>query len=239
MLRNRPFLRRPSTWLLWLPTALFALWIVSKFIPKPWSSRPISARVVDVSGRPVAGVNVVATWDTVRYWTNFPRGAIHLGEAVTDGNGKFTVAGWEGKYIRNGTMQGDQPTLFLYKRGYLPTVLANPRTHTLSLAKHEVVFMLEGKNIVIQPFSGTPEEFHAALDPLARGLLHSLSGAEPCQWRYIPMVLLAFEDLKHEMATSDHRIWGVDISYIRPRPASTECPNSTQFFDQARRPRHL
>jgi hypothetical protein len=157
------------------------------FPPMAYSATGIQAVVVDEqTGRPLEGVVVVARWVLRRMGGDGP--SLHVAEAVTDSNGRFTVAAW-GPKPRPPLMQlqDKSPLLILFKHGYEPLELRNqskarfaalfPRYREMPTRdiKHHMIFegmpdqavqesFWDGLTIQLAPFRGTPDRWLSLLN---------------------------------------------------------------------------
>ncbi|MGE0355387.1 MAG: hypothetical protein AB7P08_00590 [Burkholderiales bacterium] len=101
-----------------------------------YSALPISARVVDAdTNEPLADVIVVVKWEYEYHRREISeslgRGTFEFAETVTDGNGEFRFPGWGPKDVPRDTpgrafLGPNNPTLALFKPGYLYEVKNNP-----------------------------------------------------------------------------------------------------------------
>ena len=93
--------------------------------PPFYSARPVQATVVDEATRqPVEGVVVAAVWalSSIHGVTH----TLHIGEAVTDSQGRFSLPGF-GPKLRPPLYEAQRhmPYLILFKHGYVPLILWN------------------------------------------------------------------------------------------------------------------
>jgi hypothetical protein len=105
--------------------AVIYVWKVP--IPGHYEQDPISAQLTDAqTGQPIPGAAVVAIWFLAHSgmeatWTRY-----RYDEAVTDAQGRFTLAGWS--KVREqveGRLRDDDPDLYIYKPGYKSLQLKN------------------------------------------------------------------------------------------------------------------
>lgn len=96
-------------------------------------SPEIRGRVVDEAGAPVAGAVVVARWNLLIYRAKFEGSgwyangdALHIGEAVTDRDGRYKIAAWGPKARPNARLQEDSPMFHVFKGGYEPSAGHTP-----------------------------------------------------------------------------------------------------------------
>ena len=103
------------------------VWVYTPW-PLYYRQDPIRAKIVDKqSGQPVPGAAVVAVWLTVhggweQTWTVY-----RVGEARTDSNGRFMLAGWgpDWRWNTHGKLEARTPEIYIYKPGYKALQLHN------------------------------------------------------------------------------------------------------------------
>ena len=173
-----------------------------------YSAAPISAQVVDgETGRPVAGVSVVADWQLEGGLEGGNiLGAVMVQETESDENGRFTFPAWGPKQVErppgvyaNARVKGRAPGLTLFKSGYEYRELQNygsPDADAKNLLSD-----WNGKNIKLIPIHGTPAKYVDQLDWISSSLMtytassQRCSAGKPCpaacQWQNIPKTIRA------------------------------------------------
>ena len=110
-------------------------------------SPEIRGRVVDEAGAPVPGAVVVARWNLLFYVAKFegsgwyPNGdALHVGEAVTDRDGRYAIAAWGPKARPNARLQENAPTFHVFKGGYEPSTGRTPNVSLRRAAAEDTAY---------------------------------------------------------------------------------------------------
>jgi hypothetical protein len=105
--------------------AVIYVWKVP--IPRHYEQDPISARLVDAqTGQPIQGAAVAAIWLLAHSGMEGTWTLYRYDEAVTDAQGRFTLAGWsKAREQVEGRLRDDDPDLYIYKPGYKSLKLKN------------------------------------------------------------------------------------------------------------------
>jgi len=181
---------------------LFGLLVASELsacaVPSFYTAENLDARVVDAETKlPIPGVIVVASW-TLSGGTmeGKPMGSLVAGEAITDNEGRFHIAGW-GRTERpsSGILDVLDPEFVLYKPGYL---LAYKTNYNPSIPLYDTVdrsvrtSRWNGKDITLEKDNGNPNRFQdnfiGAFVPL-----YVIYDSPDCKWKRIPRAVHAFE----------------------------------------------
>lgn len=182
------------------------------------------------SGQPVEGAAIVAAW----YMTGM-EGAhvatLAAGETVTAADGMFTIDGWGPKFTKSlfAKLPSDMPKLFIFKDGYLPTIVENigsgppyrfhgPEKLTSSFLD-EAVFPIE-------PFSGSLAEYLPQLDAL-NSRIRKLRTGPNCEWKQIAKFILAI-DAVAQTATRRGLERGAGLTKLSIAPR--DCGTAAEFF---------
>ena len=170
-------------------------------IPKPYASGETRGQVVDAdSGAPIQGANVVARWEweQSRYvnggggYSNYGY-TVHVGEAVSGADGRFTIARWGPTMKSSGRMAEDTPRLLAFKSGYEPVGQTVKTGTTLKLRK----------------FAGDPKAF-------ARLIAKFQDGHEGLGWTFdedsiaIPKMIMALHRERIRLGTDGAAILGAN-----------------------------
>ncbi len=149
-------LLRPASRIFALLLLAFAhLPLAAQTGPRPYLGRETRGQVVDAaSSQPIEGAIVVARWDWLDYRSAlegsgyYANGdAVHVGEALTDRDGRYAIAGWGPVLRAGGKMDEKAPNLIVFKPGYEP--LQRPLAGDATLR--------------LKTFTGTPKEFAQAI----------------------------------------------------------------------------
>ena len=217
----------------WLALFLALLLLLTIAVCRPIQySSEISGRVVDTSsGDPVEGAAVVATW----YLTGM-EGAhvatIAADEAVTAADGSFTIDSWGPKFIKPALFAGldsDMPKLFVFKNGYLPTIVENLgrgppyRFH----GPERLTYRTLNENVFpVEPFTGSLAEYLPYLQAL-NTRIYELRGGPKCEWKQIPQFILALDAVAQ---TATRRGLEAGASLTKLTIAPRDCGTAAAFF---------
>jgi hypothetical protein len=131
-----------------------------------YSAAPISAQVLDAeTGRPVAGVYVVADWQLLGGLEGGSNiGAVTVMETQTDETGRFRFPAWGPKEIvnpsgvySNARVRNRAPGLTLFKSGYEYAVMVNYRSVVPD--PNNMHSEWDRKTIQLKPFHGTTAQY--------------------------------------------------------------------------------
>jgi hypothetical protein len=160
--------RGSKVWRILLP-ALAALWIAGLWFgacaPPVYFAKATHGRVIDAETKqPISGAVVIANWDLFHELVG---GGSHgvcsmqVAEAVTDPAGHFVVPGW-GPKVRPWLtlLDDDDPSLTIFKSGYVPTGRSNYRSRNTWVRFSE----WDGQTWELTPFHGTPRQRSEQLD---------------------------------------------------------------------------
>ena len=101
------------------------------------ASEPFGGTIVDQeTGKPIPNAVVMMRWPRIRggYTGSNTVGAIEVSESVTDGEGRYFIAGWsKGKdeIFEGGFVYKSDPEMIIYATGYWPTIQRN-RLHAVA-----------------------------------------------------------------------------------------------------------
>ena len=208
---------------------LVAMWLLYVSV---WYSPPIKARLTSPDGKPIAGAIVVANWNIEGYMNGASQGQAAVAEALTDQDGWFRIPSWGPRLVTNGGIRVDEPTVMIFKPGFIPKILKNYEDTPMQAANRIIRFRLQDKTIELQPFHGTLVEYEKAMAPLLDSLwvIYFERGTKFCYWRQTPRLLLALQDLKSKLAVygaGDSLRLAYEYASAEPLP---QCGDAKQFF---------
>lgn len=129
-----------------------------------YAAPPIHGVVLDAaSNKPLADAVLVAVWHSQSPGFHSTRDQLFEAQEVrTDEEGRFTIPGWEMKYLKRvfGSVSSDEPQIIVYKYGYEPRKLQNfsreSRLHSFSIEWYQESI------IKLDPSAGTmADKIHA------------------------------------------------------------------------------
>ncbi len=141
-----------------------------------WSSPEIVARVATPDGTPVAGAIVVANWNIEGPWNGASLGQLAIAEVVTDQNGTFRIPAWGPRSIPKGHIRIDEPTVRIFKPGFMPLIIKNYEGDPMKAADYSIAFRLQNQTIELTPFKGSLIEYESKLNNLLNSLNVLLRG---------------------------------------------------------------
>ena len=214
----------------------FALMVVPACAtPVTYSAESIEARIVDADTKqPLEGVIVVAHW-VLEGGIHVDRvGELVILETVTDKTGRFYFSGWGPiRHWKRSRLTNMDPELLLFKSGYEHKRLANPSTKEAIEGKPYPVRRSQwsGKTIELKPFKGTAQQYADHLGSLNNNL-YPLLGSETCDWKKIPLMLLALTE--QSRAFRKLRIEALyDVDLYLPI-SERKCGSPSAFFKEYR-----
>lgn len=213
-----------------ISSALFLLGL-GQLIPFGWSSPEMQARIVMPGGEPVAGAIVVANWNITGYWNGASLGQLEIAEVVTDKDGLFRIPAWGPRFLSKGVIQIDEPTVRIFKTGFIPLIISNYEGVPMKAADHHIVFRLQNQSIELVPFKGSLVDYESQLTSITEELstIFWARGADGCYWKRMPRLLLAFERLKIELGKVGA---GKTLNFAHEYASTTQpqCGDAKQFF---------
>jgi hypothetical protein len=176
--------------------ALSLLLLMQAGCATQYSSEAIHGKVVDAkSKQPVENAIIAVDWLVVGM-EGMPLQQLAVMETVTDKNGKFEIPPWGPKRMvvdSYATIRYTQPTLRIFKSGYIPIVVANnipggpPESHLISFGPNGSTFELES-------FQGSLKEYADKFMPVNLSLFEIYSDSTKfCGWRSLPRLIIALD----------------------------------------------
>lgn len=195
-------------------------------------SSEISGHVVDTSsGDPVEGAVVVAAW----YLTGM-EGAhvatLAAEEATTAADGSFTIDSWGPRFTKPSLFAGldaDMPKLFIFKNGYLPTLVENLGSgppYRIHGPESPPVRMPDQNTFPVQPFRGSLGDYLPYLHAV-NSRIDVLRAGPECEWKQIPQFILAL-DAVAQIATRRGLEDGAGLTKLTIAPR--DCGTAAEFF---------
>lgn len=177
----------------------------------PHFSRPTRGVVLDdATGAPVEGAVVVARWDWLAFHQTFEShsysfngDALHIGEALTDRQGRFDIPGWGPAVRPEGKLDEKAPNLLVFKSGYEPLQRRGPGSDPLRLKKSGGAPKAYAESIL--RFQGGA----AGLDPTMRSGPPGLAWLYPGDnWKRMPRMIDALHREKLRLGEDGAAILG-------------------------------
>jgi hypothetical protein len=161
-----------------------------------YSAERIDATVLDgATGLPIAGVVVVAHWQTETHTLGgrMPGNQVQIAEAKTDAKGRLQIPAWGPKLVLRGAIEEKTPQLLLFKSGYLPLRIADENRPSPDTSWTRTSAWIP-ERLTLVPFPGTKREYADALFDLHStldGVIKQSDGT--CGWREMLSMLRALE----------------------------------------------
>lgn len=178
-----------------------ALWIWS---PSVYYSPEIRGRILAPNGQPVTDTIVVAGWKVRTMYFNNTWGQLALHEVVTSENGEFSIPAWGPRLLWKGALMIDQPTLRIFKGGYVPLIVRNVEGPPMKSAPSFLRFRLQDQALVIRPFQGSLTAYASEMEPLMSSMdeFSRFEGPDLCYRERIPRLMRAIQDLQKTLDAS-------------------------------------
>lgn len=195
-------------------------------------SREVSGHVIDTSnGGPLEGAVVVAAW----YLTGM-EGAhvatVAADEAITAADGSFTIDSWGPRFTKHSlfaSLDSDMPKLFIFKDGYLPTIVENIGSgppYQFHGPERLAVRKLDQNIFPVEPFHGSLSEYLRYLHSVDNRISVLRAGPK-CEWKQIPQFILAL-DAVAQTATRRGLEGGAGLTKLTIAPR--DCGTAAEFF---------
>ncbi|MDO8654656.1 MAG: hypothetical protein Q7R66_20995 [Undibacterium sp.] len=154
---------------------------------------------------------------------------MEIAEVVTDQDGKFKIPAWGPRFLLKGTIRQDEPTLRIFKPGYLPLITDNYDGVPMRAASSSIVFRLQNKDIELTPFKGSLFDYEPELKSLHTSLEIIYRSVDGCYWKKTPRLLLALQALKMNLA-EDGAGNTLRFAYQYAGINQPQCGDAKQFF---------
>ncbi|MEO8225153.1 MAG: hypothetical protein ABI661_10135 [Gammaproteobacteria bacterium] len=136
-----------------------------------WGGPAASFRVVDQDGGPISGAIVLMNWPLVRSGTSYPLRQIHVFEAESGTDGMVRVSAWGPIDAPLGTeVPFREPTLTIFKPGYVPFFDANDVARRVSLQRTDVPLKWDGKTWVLEKADTESKAYLSRIQLMASNL---------------------------------------------------------------------
>ena len=184
--------------------ALFVLLTIgcdSTLSTDTYSADPITAWVVDAkNGKPIEGANVLAVWEMKYGLENHGTNYAMVLEAVTDGEGKFSLPAWGPKAVKvKGALERGTPRFVIVRYGYRLGMGAN-RLEVEQRSTMKTESDWNGKTFTMQRFEGSDEQYADYIGGQLRWEIERVQ-RNGCHASEIPRFLLSMDQQFKELAT--------------------------------------
>jgi len=220
-----------------LLVVLAALSLQACATAQTYSARPITATVVDAeTGEPLEGVNVVAHWVLHNRMTWKGAGDLELLETVTNKEGKFHFARWEGKAPPNDwpyeTRLGNaDPIMILFKSGYKPGGAGNYLQPERLLSENhtwERYSDWDGKVIKLEKVKGNLEAYASA----AGGIMTGVGSGIECAWKKTPRIYASLIKERQRLDSLSVRNYLPTLALMELNFKNGGCGSAREFFEE-------
>jgi len=198
-----------------------------------YSSEPIRGRVVDSKTKqPIEGAIVMADWLVVGSEGRHVQ-YLAVKEAITDKKGNFVISGWGPKlmsFYLNTVVRNKQPTIRIYKEGYVPVVKRNGIVGiNYGSLFNRISVTFNGETSELEPFHGSIEEYVKKMENLEVSMIGFYGDTISfCAWRFVPNFLIAMD--KQASVFRRHKIYTGLLPLISI--GSKNCGNASEVFKE-------
>lgn len=177
--------------------AIFLLAIMALLKIKIYAAKEISGQITDsLTGLPVKGAYLVATWSLQGGVHGESRGILKILESQTNEQGKFLFQAWGPELTTAGYLSAGDPAIFVYADSY--------KTVTLSNKSLNPVYRLfansdwNGHEIKIEKFSGSRADYLKHLSSGMPSYFEEILRSDVCAWKYFPSTKNAISEIGYE-----------------------------------------
>ena len=171
-----------------------------------YSADSVDATVIDdATGKPLAGVIVVAYWDIYRL-TDLPC-PVEIEEAVTDKDGKFHIPAWGPRNL-DCAISDASPFLYTFKEGYKHQRLLNMMS-TMNRIQNshsdwngKTIRMVSFPNFSLGPNRGSVSTYQDDFNELNGDLEEIIVGGQGCNWTKVPNLIKAFVQQENDFRSA-------------------------------------
>lgn len=234
----------------WLATTrvicvMAAAWLQACTTTGTYSAKPISGTLVESeTGRPLAGVNVVARWMLEEKTSGVGVGDLDLMETASDDNGTYHFPAWEGKAPPRGKeprtersfveyetrLSSGSPELIFFKPGYRPltrlnevylTPAARDRHHAWQRSSE-----WDGKVIKLEKSDANHESYANAV----AGLMSHVGRGIDCPWKKTPRMYASLTQERERLDKLGIRNHLPSLASMQQLFDMQKCGSAAQFF---------
>jgi hypothetical protein len=167
--------------------------------------------VEEASGAPLQGVTIVARWEFSEYRPSLHGSGyhdngevLHIAEAETGADGRFSIPGWGPKLKASGRMDERAPKLSLFKSGYAPLEVHVGGSKGL------------GQPLKLHTFAGAPKQYAEAIARFQGSMYGGLWWRHPSdQWKAMPRMILALHREKARLGEDGREVLGANSLHGR------------------------
>lgn len=196
--------------------ALFFVWgvgAISAASALEITALPFEGTVVDVEGRPISDVIVVAKWAILAPPAGRSRAYLTVLETSTDATGHFQFEGWGPKPMPQDTfMFGGDPSVFFFKLGFRSKTVVN-RTSVSDERRDAPIRTWEasGSTIRLERMDPNDPGYGQAVSNAVSEVYGLITSRFDCYWKQMPRMMAS-------MDAERRRLDRAGVSHFLPPP---------------------
>jgi hypothetical protein len=218
--------------------------VVYNFVTLFYRAEPISGVVRDAAtGQPLAGAVVAINWSSQIPGFHSPNSKYFEDqEAVTDAQGRYTIPGWWIKFLPRAfaSISTEEPTLLVYKYGYLPLRMRNifDRTTNNGTWKDTHTFFIRWYEPTDLKITSLPSNEEEKMKLIFMNSSIAPSISYECSWKKMLPLILEADKQEEENEAYYAKLYN-DDKYLEPwflkEQKSVTCPGIIEILTDARK----
>ena len=224
--------------------AVLLIWLMFFRLPSTYTTVSLAGRVVDAeSGAPLENAIVIVIWELERGFGlegTILSGYMHIEEVLTDEEGNYHIDGWGPRQRTSGTYLGhNAPKLIVFKEDYDFFARGNLYDSIFKDNRRESVHhsSWDGETIKLIKFEGNLEAYYIVLRRASWSLdviFDSIFGAQPCDWKKIPMMVKLFDQYYKELVEQSENRITYHLPNVSNLVQTGDCGTEEEFFQGGR-----